>query len=72
MTLREYLKSNGISDADFAATMGGCVTERAVRKWRYGETMPRLPEAVRIEVVTDGKVKPDDFVTSPEQPPEAA
>lgn len=64
MKLLDYLKINGLSDEDFAAKVGGGVTPRAVRKWKYGETNPRLPELIRIEDATSGDVTGRDFLTT--------
>lgn len=62
MKLIEYLKTNCIGDEVFASMLGNGVTGRAVRKWRYGETNPRIPELVRIQEITNGAVTPNDFL----------
>lgn len=62
MKLLNYLKEKNLSDTDFAALLGGGVSESAVRKWKYGERTPRLPELVRISEATSGAVMPNDFL----------
>lgn len=62
MRLLDYMKSKGFDDLAFAERCGGRATALAVRKWKYGETHPRIPELVRIEEVTGGDVKPIDFL----------
>lgn len=58
----DYLKEHDIEDEAFAEQVGLETTGRAVRKWKYGETMPRLPTAVRIQEITDGKVTVADLI----------
>lgn len=65
MKLLDYMKRQGLDDAAFAASLGADVTARAVKKWKYGETTPRLPEIVRISDVTNGAVTPNDFLSPP-------
>lgn len=62
MKLLDYLKANSISDEDFARRVGVSISVGAVRKWKYGERVPRLPELVRIEELTDGAVTARDFL----------
>lgn len=62
MKLLEYLKVHDISDEQFAAQIGGCSVS-AVRKWKYGDRVPRLPELVRIEELTGGAVTARDFLS---------
>ena len=62
MKLLTYMKQHNISDGDMASMVGDRVTIRAVRKWKYGETVPRLPELLRLEEVTGGAVIPKDFM----------
>ena len=64
MKLLEYMKSNKLDDAAFAEKVQA--TARAVSKWKYGETNPRIPELVRIEQVTEGAVRPVDFLPAPD------
>lgn len=62
MRLLDYLKTNDITDDQFAASLGGGVSARSVKKWKYLETTPRLPELLRIERATNGEVTPRDFL----------
>lgn len=62
MKLLAYMKSKNLSDAAMAERIGGGVTSRQVRKWKYGESLPRLPELVRITRVTDREVTAEDFL----------
>lgn len=66
MKLLNFLKLNDVSDEAFAASFDGEISASAVRKWKYGERNPRLPELVRIEEITKGAVTARDFL--PEQP----
>ncbi|WP_018407903.1 hypothetical protein [Methylocystis rosea] len=66
MKLLDYLKLNEIADEAFAAEFDGEISASAVRKWKYGERNPRLPELVRIEEITNGAVTARDFL--PDQP----
>jgi len=65
MKLLDYLKLTNISDEAFAAKFNGEISVSGVRKWKYGERTPRLPELVRIEELTDGAVTPNDFLPLP-------
>ena len=69
MRLITYMKERGLDDEGFASLIGS-TSARAVKKWKYGETVPRLPELVRIEAVTGGAVKPSDFLPAPASPQE--
>jgi DNA-binding transcriptional regulator YdaS (Cro superfamily) len=60
MKLLAYLQSNRIADADFAAHIG--VSEGAVRKWKYGERIPRAEAMVQVLRATNGAVTPNDFL----------
>ena len=64
MKLIDYMREKGIKAEGFAEMVGGGTTPRAVRKWMYGETRPRLEDVARIEVVTDGAVRLEDFIAS--------
>ena len=69
MKLLDYMKANALSDAAFASRIGNGVTPRAVKKWKYGETYPRLPEISRIEEITAGAVRSIDFLPPESAPP---
>lgn len=62
MKLLAYMKAHDLNDEKFAEQCGGRVTALAVRKWKYGETNPRIPELVRIAEVTEGDVTAVDFL----------
>lgn len=66
------MKSHSLTDAAMAARIGGGVTPRQVRKWKYGESLPRLPELVRLTRATEGEVTAEDFVQSSDAPEAAA
>ena len=68
MKLLDYMKANNISDEEFAVRMGGSLSPSAIRKWKYDERMPRLPEVVRIEELTDGAVTARDFLPDQQAP----
>lgn len=63
MKLIEYMKANGLDDHAMAAGLGGDVTHSQVKKWKYGETTPRLAKLLRIAEFTNREVLPDDFLT---------
>lgn len=62
MRLTEYLKSNSISNADFAARIG--VTVQALSRYRRNERKPEWVVLERIQSATDGAVTPNDFLFS--------
>lgn len=68
MRLLAYMKSKNLDDAAMAERIGGGVTPRQVRKWKYGESLPRLPELVRITRATNGEVTAEDFLNEPARP----
>lgn len=62
MRLLDYLKTHDLDDAAFAEMLGYGATARAVRKWKYDETSPRIRALVRIQELTNGAVTPNDFL----------
>jgi hypothetical protein len=64
MKLLDWMKAENLTDEALAARLGQGVTWRAVKKWKYRETTPRVPELVRIEEITNGKVTARDFAKS--------
>ena len=64
MKLLDYMKLHHASDSDIALAVG-TVSPAAVKKWKYGETSPRLPELVKLVELTNGAVTPNDFMPSP-------
>ena len=59
MKLGAYLKEHGQTVDAFAATMGR--SKWGVRKWVYGQRMPRARDIEIINEVTGGKVTLGDF-----------
>ena len=68
MDLGSFMKANGLDDVAMAALIGGC-SASAVKKWRYGERIPRPDHLRRIADATSGQVTPNDFLSvAPEAP----
>jgi hypothetical protein len=61
MKIQTYMTANKISPEAMAELVGG-VTESGVRKWVYGERIPRPDQLRRIAEVTNGEVMPNDFI----------
>jgi len=70
MKLTQYLTDQKISPAQFGELMGG-VSESGVRKWMYGERVPRPDQMRKIADLTGGLVEPNDFVLGVQQEPAA-
>ena len=62
MTLAEFIRTRSLTDAQLAQMLN-CSTG-ALRKWKYGERIPRPGQMRKIAEVTDGHVTPNDFLTS--------
>ncbi|WP_157080839.1 helix-turn-helix domain-containing protein [Methylobacterium variabile] len=60
MKLAAYMQAEGLDDAAMAARIGPDVSLWAVRKWRYGQRIPRLGMLKRISDVTAGAVTAQD------------
>lgn len=60
MRLGDWLKSNKITLTAFASTLG--VSVPTMHGWVHGRRMPRLEDAIRIETITLGAVRPSDFL----------
>ncbi|AWN55040.1 helix-turn-helix transcriptional regulator [Methylobacterium sp. 17Sr1-1] len=60
MKLAAYMEAQGLDDAAMAARIGPDVSPWAVRKWRYGQRIPRLGMLKRISDVTAGAVTAQD------------
>lgn len=68
--LDTYLRGAGLDDEAFATMVDA--STGAVRKWRYGERVPRPQQMVRIKQATAGAVTADDFMPAElEQQPAA-
>lgn len=65
MRLLDFMKERGLDDAGMAGLIGEC-TPLQVRKWKYRERTPRLPELIRIQNVTNSLVNPADFLNEVE------
>jgi hypothetical protein len=64
MQLDTYIRNNRLTDESFAKLLGPEVSEWAVRKWRYGQRIPRLATQMRIASVTKNAVTANDFVAA--------
>ena len=59
MTLHDFLKARGLSDAEMAARLG--VTRQTVYRWRRGQAIPGREEMRALHQATGGEVTADDF-----------
>ena len=59
MRLKNFLKREGISDAEFAQQIG--VTRFAVFRWRKELRLPRAEHKILIHKITKGKVTYRDW-----------
>lgn len=64
MQLDTYIRENKLTDGGFAKLLGPGVSEWAVRKWRYGQRIPRRAQQMRIAEVTNNLVTANDFVAA--------
>lgn len=60
MKLLDWMKANEMSDVAFAERVGR--SKWAVRKWIYGQRVPRRAELLQILEITSGAVTPSDFL----------
>lgn len=60
MKLAEFMSTNSISPEEMASRIGD-VSASGVKKWVYGERVPRPDQMRRIVEVTDNAVMPNDF-----------
>jgi transcriptional regulator with XRE-family HTH domain len=65
MKLAKYLNDRDLSSRKFASEMGG-VSASGVRKWIYGERIPRPDQMRKIAEITGGLVEPNDFILNVE------
>ena len=63
MKLISFLRLNKLSDLAFAESLG--VSRAGVRKWMYGQRVPRADEMLKIIAATNGDVMPNDFFDVP-------
>jgi hypothetical protein len=66
MQLDAYLRENDLTDEGFAKILGAGVSAWAVRKWRYGQRIPRLAQQKRIREATSGLVTSNDLLAAAE------
>lgn len=59
MTLDDYLRTHGLSEAAFGARVG--VRQSVVHRWRTGQAVPRREWMARIVDATGRAVQPTDF-----------
>lgn len=64
MKLTDYLSQHGVSDGEFAASIG--VDRSSVSRMRRGITRPDWPTIERIIEATNGSVTANDFISSPQ------
>jgi len=60
MTLREWCKAGGYSQAEFAVMVGS--VQSTVSRWSAGMDVPNPTAMQKIYDVTGGKVSPNDFI----------
>lgn len=65
MKLAQYLIEKNITPEQFASDMGG-LSVSGIRKWLYGERVPRPDQMRKIADLTEGRVEPNDFILSEE------
>lgn len=70
MLLKDWMRGEGISDADMAERIGG-ITSHGVRKLRFRERGPSIRVAARIEEISGGKVRSPDLQPVKRRPPSA-
>jgi DNA-binding transcriptional regulator YiaG len=66
MKLLAYMRERAITNQQFAEILGGDATHSKVKKWKYGESKPSLEDVARIQVVTEGSVRLEDFIETPD------
>lgn len=64
MQLSTYMAEHKLDDAAFAALVGNGCSEWTVRKWRYGQRVPRPEMQARIHDTTKGAVTVADLVAA--------
>ena len=64
MKLAEYLRAHKIRQTQFALLLGG--KPSTLHGWITGRRMPELAVAIQIQEITNGLVRPEDFVRAAE------
>lgn len=72
MRLADYMDKHGLDDPAMAGLIGDDVSAWAVRKWRYGQRVPRRDMQKRIERVTEGVVTTADLFAAADEVAERA
>lgn len=70
MKLIDWMHQENFDDEKVAELHGDC-TGYAVKKWKYGERIPRNAQMRRLTEISDGKVTANDFVQAPTEPARA-
>lgn len=68
MTLREFLKSTGMRQSDFAERIGRSASY--VSMVASGQIWPSRDAVLAIQRATDGQVTPNDLLTEEPAPPQ--
>lgn len=68
MQLRDYLHQRQITQAAFGRLLDPPVSQGKVNHWLRGTRRVSLVEAVQIERITDGEVRPHDWVPATNAP----
>lgn len=66
MKLAQYLTDHSITPERFASEVG--VSVSGMRKWMYGERIPRPDQMRKIAELTGALVEPNDFILASEVP----
>lgn len=68
MKLIDWMKSEGVDDQQLADRLTALspdpeksTSPSAVKKWKYGERIPRLHEMQGLHTISAGSVAPNDF-----------
>jgi hypothetical protein len=68
MLLAIWMHDHGHTPHSFAALLGAC-SDRSIYRYLSGERIPGRVVMLRISIVTEGKVRPDDFFDLQAPPP---
>lgn len=71
MKLSDYMRERELDDEKVSLASGGQFSPEAVRKWRYGQRMPRPAQLRALAEITGGLVTANDFIIDPPTPTEA-
>jgi hypothetical protein len=62
MKLKRYMEVNGLDDAAMSALVGDDCTPAAIKKYKYGERIPRPDRILIIQRVTGNRVTLRDWM----------